>query len=58
MTGGFHHASDTTGGEKERRERIAGNEDMFEIRIMRMKRHLNEIKDIHSLLRAVELYER
>ena len=61
MSGRFHQASDIDRSYVERKKGGRGLrsiEDMYEIRMVRLMKHLDEVKDKHSLLKAVELHEK
>ena len=61
MSGGFHQASDIDRLYVERKKGGRGLrsiEDIYEIIIVGLMKHLEEVKDKHSLLKAVELHER
>ena len=61
MSGGFHQASDIDRLYVERKKGGRGLrsiKDMYEIRMVGLMKHLEEVKDKHSLLKAVELHER
>ena len=45
-------------GRKEGERGLRSIEDIYEIRMVGLMKHLEEVKDKHSLLKAVELHER
>ena len=61
MSGGFHQASDIDCLYVERKNGgrgIRSTEDMYEIRMVGLRKHLEEVRDTHSLLKEVEEYEK
>ena len=61
MTGGFHQASDIDRPYVERKKGGRGLrsiEDMYEIRMVGLMEHLEQMKEKHSLLKEVEVHER
>ena len=61
MTGGFHQASDIDRLYVERKKGGRGLrsiEDMYEIRMVGLMEHLEQMKEKHSLLKEVEVHER
>ena len=61
MTGGFHQASDIDRLYVERKKGGRGLrsvEDMYEIRMVELMEHLEQMKEKHSLLKEVEVHER
>ena len=60
MTGGFHQASDIDCLYVERKKGgrgLSSIEDMFEIRMVGLMEHLEQMKEKHSLLKEVEVHE-
>ena len=61
MTGGFHQASDIDRLYVERKKGGRGLrsiEDMYDIRMVGLMEHLEQMKEKHSLLKEVEVHER
>ena len=61
MSGGFHQASDIDQLYVERKNGGRGKrciEDMYEIRMVGLMKHLEEVRDTHSFLKEVEEHEK
>ena len=61
MSGGFHQASDIDWLYVERKNGgrgIRSIEDMYEIRMVGLMKHLEEVRDTHSLLKEVEEHKK